>query len=635
MGEIAKALHALTRGYGIFRPDLVDALLQGELSALRRRWSIQVGNGSDDEQLRNAIRSINGNLRILVDQLGPRPSRQKDRDDLTPGEREKQYRHAVRVSFNFPFSPNDPEHDNRIYGLLRKMNLSERRDWLADNARGGLRIAISTGQADLEDAIVKIEQKLLEVSQGSQENVPTAELVTPQPTETPWLSPFYIPRPALHEEFAELVRQGAKRIAFVGLLGSGKSWLARELARTINGTEVPRIRVIAGTPNPRDLQAVYRRLGANLPPTITTEPNEYLTALLADNLLSVVILDDLFSLDELRDVNLDDFQGIVIATARVEGLAPSSFEVIHVRAMESGEVDQLVKKRLPDVRLDTYQERTTYGGDRLPLITEYLCALGKRQGVSQDHLFSLLLTRVSYNRIFSDARNDRGQSYMDGLREVCEIIRSVDPLASDLLAFLAWTQHVDRQWGVDQEVDINRLLMILQLDHTDVSEAHIWQALYTLRRFSLLEAKPKEFDTFSYQFENFSLYRLLIVVLADERAHVAEQYLHAVTNDFYFNYLSSDELFPAFFTYRGKLIYRFMDSALSMWAPFVLPHDGGRTLPGLSDDVRVKMKEVFSLFVDPSRTSQMDRFVEFIEHADDETLVIHLRNSGILKPWSA
>ena len=42
--------------------------------------------------------------------------------------------------------------------------------------------------------------------------------------------PLYVPRPALHDRFNELVASGQKLIALVGLPGMGKNWLAKALA---------------------------------------------------------------------------------------------------------------------------------------------------------------------------------------------------------------------------------------------------------------------------------------------------------------------------------------------------------------------------------------------------------------------
>ena len=140
--DIAVALQKLTKSFGAYRPDLVVAL-RGELIELQRCWSIPLVI----EDPTAAQSSVQQNLAILVNQLEPRPAKQRG---LSPSQRKKQYRHAIGVYFNLKF-PNIPE-----YVDLRTMTLTGRRQWLAEEARGALKVSVSAGQDDLTDAIKKL-----------------------------------------------------------------------------------------------------------------------------------------------------------------------------------------------------------------------------------------------------------------------------------------------------------------------------------------------------------------------------------------------------------------------------------------------------------------------------------------------
>lgn len=148
--EVAVALQKLTNGRGLYRPDLINAL-RGELSPLRRCWSVHLIDGDVD----SAQRSVASNLGFLINQLKPRPAKQRG---LTPEQRKRQYQHAIRIFFNLPF-PNTAEF--RDYISLRGMTLTERRNWLSEKSRGTLRLSVSAGQDDLNFAIAQIEEMIL------------------------------------------------------------------------------------------------------------------------------------------------------------------------------------------------------------------------------------------------------------------------------------------------------------------------------------------------------------------------------------------------------------------------------------------------------------------------------------------
>lgn len=152
--QIADALEKLARGRGVLRPDLVRAL-HGELSALRECWSLVIPEDSA-AALRLMQRSVAGNLLTLIDQLEPRKAKQRG---LSPSERLNQYRDGIRAYFNIPFPPNRPE-----YLLLREMDLTRRRAWLANEAPEAIRISVSAGQDDQVHAIKQMAAKIASTS---------------------------------------------------------------------------------------------------------------------------------------------------------------------------------------------------------------------------------------------------------------------------------------------------------------------------------------------------------------------------------------------------------------------------------------------------------------------------------------
>jgi anti-anti-sigma factor len=181
--EVVEALKRLTRGLGVFGPDLVRAL-QRELSALRRCWSISLP-ADDEEALMMARQAVSGNLHILIDQLEPRKAHQ----NLTPEQREKQYKTVVRVLFNVPPRKTDPEYS--FYASLMKMDLTRRRNWLAKEAPPGNRIKVSPGQDDLAHAIKGMALRIVDAGYmplaGGLNEMPELGGGEPQPS---WVADF-------------------------------------------------------------------------------------------------------------------------------------------------------------------------------------------------------------------------------------------------------------------------------------------------------------------------------------------------------------------------------------------------------------------------------------------------------------
>jgi hypothetical protein len=139
-GEIRESLQILSQEQGVWRPNLLE-LLQGELTVLRKRWGIDLDNGTIA-----ARRIVTVNLNALIERL----TMERGRQPLDIDQRRLQYEHAIAVAFN-----------TAKYPELRGMTLEDRRDWLEDKeARKLLYISKSTGQRDLRKAIDQIAQIL-------------------------------------------------------------------------------------------------------------------------------------------------------------------------------------------------------------------------------------------------------------------------------------------------------------------------------------------------------------------------------------------------------------------------------------------------------------------------------------------
>jgi hypothetical protein len=165
--DLWRSLQMLSREEGVWRPNLAK-LLEGELSPLQQHWRIDLQR--DNERVRKAVSS---SLHALIVQLAPRDARQP----LDLKQREKQYQHAVLVSFNIIDYPE-----------LRNTKLQDRRLWLADKDQELLRIAVTTSQRDLNHAIDQIEQILttgyqpIEIPDRDAANVsPTSHRDVPAP----------------------------------------------------------------------------------------------------------------------------------------------------------------------------------------------------------------------------------------------------------------------------------------------------------------------------------------------------------------------------------------------------------------------------------------------------------------------
>lgn len=142
--EIEAALERLTRGYGLYRKDLIEAL-QGDLSVLQRFWEIDLDHGRGIARDR-----IVAKLYEHLAKIEPSESRK----GLSADQRGRQYRFNVLVCFNAADESRLPK--------LKDMLLGERREWLEKEARPPYKIKARTGRRNLDHAIEQIAKQIID-----------------------------------------------------------------------------------------------------------------------------------------------------------------------------------------------------------------------------------------------------------------------------------------------------------------------------------------------------------------------------------------------------------------------------------------------------------------------------------------
>ncbi|MFJ8489448.1 hypothetical protein ACIRBZ_13935 [Streptomyces sp. NPDC094038] len=135
-----EALKKLTNKFGVYRPDLLEAL-ESELRPLKECWEVNVKSGRDVARV-----TITANLREHIGCLEvPRTTV----EDLTAPQKEERFRNSVEVSFNVA----------RKYWT--NLDLKGRHAWLEKEAPKHLQMSISTSRRNLDKALDQIEQQIL------------------------------------------------------------------------------------------------------------------------------------------------------------------------------------------------------------------------------------------------------------------------------------------------------------------------------------------------------------------------------------------------------------------------------------------------------------------------------------------
>jgi hypothetical protein len=191
----------------------------------------------------------------------------------------------------------------------------------------------------------------------------------------------YVPRPALHDAFNQLVARGEKLIVLVGQAGMGKTWLARALTTGPDGS-APRIRVIDSKLDTGDLQAALASHSMESKAPITGEPKEFLASLTCGSQApDFVVLDNLGSAEELRAHIPTTTRSVVVATCRTRGEnPPEACRFLPVGRMETAEAVALVANRAPHLSEPDATELAKVLG-AYPLVLHHACALLTHQPV--------------------------------------------------------------------------------------------------------------------------------------------------------------------------------------------------------------------------------------------------------------
>lgn len=514
-------LQLLAQYEGVWRPNLLS-LLEGELSELRSLLAIDVGRG-----LGAARRTIIASIHARVAQLVPRRSNQP----LTPDQRDKQYKTVILTHFNV------------LPGVsaLHDMNLTQRREWLAKEERGPLRISVKTGRRDFEHAIVQIEQMLT-----SNERRPVA-LLNDTPSES--MQPaLYVPRPALHEAFHALVQDGVKVIVFAGQPGMGKTWLARWLVRSSEDTHVPMIRIRDGKIVTHDVCAALSAVGLNArPQAVVGREREYLAGLLCgEHAPAFAILDNLDSAAELEGVLPTDVRSTVVATCRMRTSAPTDAQFIDVGGMTTPEATQAVLTHLPELSaLDAQYLASSL--QRHPLAIHHACALFRYQGSDDVERFCEGLNSDSGD-VIGRFPVGEGRTLGSVLNRLCRAVRHRNMLAYEFIKYaVVWFSTFDfRTEGTIERVirapglpvpqrimvpvprcslseeDARMYLGMCRGEAAPIGRLSLWEVLHVVQESSLMATEVVADDSISFDVHPLTA-KLLLCMFEDNVGEIDER----------------------------------------------------------------------------------------------------------------
>jgi hypothetical protein len=142
--QLENCLKELARGRGIWRDDLID-LFQGDLSALQRRWNVNLRSGIEVARI-----GISAILDDYINTLYPRRWNRQliDKDEVG------RYRLIVQITFN-TFRASH----------LSNMNLQERREWLVKTYGARIGVSEKTSRRLFDQAVGQLTQLLISGAQ--------------------------------------------------------------------------------------------------------------------------------------------------------------------------------------------------------------------------------------------------------------------------------------------------------------------------------------------------------------------------------------------------------------------------------------------------------------------------------------
>lgn len=345
--ELEEELRKLWKGKGAKEPGLG--------LELRSRWRIA---DTDDVDLVCAIVEVQ--LEWLIERLDVAEIRVRAERQ----ERIRELQLIARVTYNVS-----------IEGVAKMPSVVERREWL-NEAQG---ISPKTSQRRMDEVAIPQLVQLLSDERSLPSRDEIEQQIEARSTNTLSNSSTDIPRKDLEEQFrATLNMDDGKIIAFIGLPGTGKSWIADEVTRNDRPKRCSWIGIDDRLPRESDVTAML----ANNPVDLSSLPphngasQQLASALASENGPPMVVLDNLDTLDELEVLLPKDIpKSRVVVTARRLGTYDrSKVHIIDVGQLTEDQASQMVLQRLPSVSPSQVAEIATRLGHH-PLVIDFVSLL--------------------------------------------------------------------------------------------------------------------------------------------------------------------------------------------------------------------------------------------------------------------
>jgi len=304
---------------------------------------------------------------------------------------------------------------------------------------------IATFCLRLADHIQRNKEALVaELMKTGATAVPEPEaLSSPDESEHKPLHPTYIQRRELEIQFKAYVAEvsqfdmGVKVIILVGLAGMGKTWLAEELTRDPE------------TGKPAEFKDVdkYRRLSHYLPEVFSTSAPqlptsedisvEIATLARSEDAPRFIVLDNLESADELKDLLPRHTRSIIVATCRRKGESPATYRYVDVDRMERDESVEMISRELPRLS-DKDKKDLAEAFSDYPLVISRACALFPNQAAPMVRFCDQL--KADARKLASQVKTEDGAILLVILRRLVTLVKRRDRsgMAYELLVVAAF-----------------------------------------------------------------------------------------------------------------------------------------------------------------------------------------------------
>jgi hypothetical protein len=249
---------------------------------------------------------------------------------------------------------------------------------------------------------------------------------------------YYVHRDEHERRFKELVRGGAKLIAFVGQPGMGKTWLVESLMSQYEptGSGVAWITFESnGSISIGDLYSALKRGGLPIGALDRGDPRFHLQRLLCDeNGPRFVVLDNLHDIAALHDLLPREPKPIIVVTARVKTRPPGHCHIIDVGRMTDEQSRTLLHKLLPELETEEIRPlmETVQGH---PQVTVYSSRLIERRRVSVQEFCDALGDAPVI--VLSNVPAGATETFISVLAGIVDLLRERDEDAFRLLTCIA------------------------------------------------------------------------------------------------------------------------------------------------------------------------------------------------------